>query len=198
MASSPLASGRPRILRRRPAEQEEEIIEHAQTTGKIVWEWNALHSKLFLIFWFLLIEAPRGASPSEQSRRKALALWHTIQSDDLQRKMLLAIIETDKTSNPVNNRLRWILKMADAMAPFRNILVHVPIDFEYDDEDGLEIPMPDVLSSRQNAYFRHLYSNLVSPKFWTTLGDDLLCLMTYTDYIVDYLMTITEPFPMAS
>jgi hypothetical protein len=185
MASSPSVSKRQKILRHRPREQEDDIVDYAQSMGKILWEWNALHSHLFLIFWFLLIEAPRGEMPEEISRRKALALWHTVQSDDLQRKMLLAVLDSTKGLDiKIYRRLRWVLRVTDAIAPYRNTIAHVPMNFEYDETEGLSIPMPDILSSRAIAHSRHIYSNIIASEFWNELGDDLFVLVQYTEMMV--------------
>ncbi len=179
MASYPRLST-PRILRHRP-----DIDEHAQKMGKIIWEWNSLHSHLFLIFWLLLGEHSGDEIPGEPSRQKALALWHTVQSDDLQRKMLLAVANTTKTlDSKIRVRLIWAIKMADVFAPYRNIIAHVPMSFEYEDE--ITFSMPDILSSRPTALRRFIY---MSTDFWNDLADDLFVLGQYTEVIRDALIS---------
>jgi hypothetical protein len=195
MASSPPTPDRPKILRHRPADQEGYIEDYAGGAGKILWEWNALHSSLFLIFWFLLSDASPDKIPDNLSRRRALSLWHTIQSDDLQRKMLISVATTTaQIKKPLLTRLMWVMKSADAIAPYRNVIAHVPMEFELVDEsksDDNFVAMPNTLTARPTSEWRFIYS---PPEFWDDLGDDLFALGQYADLVRRAVWSPDEPF----
>jgi hypothetical protein len=99
---------------------------YAVELGYLAATWNQLHHNLSSLFTLLL---------KSKNERFAQVIWHATDSDFTQRKMLRAIIETDKKLLPMARTLQpthaaeilWILDQIDEkLRHKRNNALHAP------------------------------------------------------------------------
>lgn len=95
--------------------------------GQLATAWNWLHHNLSSLFWLIL---------RARNEHFAQVIWHSTDSDFVQRKMLRAIIEMDQKSMPIQRRLKpdqakaiiYILNEIDNnLRHKRNNAVHAPL-----------------------------------------------------------------------
>src|ERR1700730_4146181 len=97
---------------------------HAHQVGEVVTAWNDLHASFFYLF-----ETLSGAN-HPRSREIAHAIWHSIQSDNTQREMMLrvALVALPPKSRTLA-QVKWLKETADKMAKMRNDPAHTQISF---------------------------------------------------------------------
>jgi hypothetical protein len=159
---------KPRPIRSLPGDFSKEIRAYAARTGLALWAWNTLHANLFLLFWFI---TSRGHGTYHATAHR---LWHTIQSDATQRKMLLNLA-TANLANPLLGNVRWIIQTTNRLSTYRNIAGHTPAVFSpyYEQQ-----PTADPASAREHAHKR--FNEIKHNQFWRLLVGDLISLSTYT------------------
>jgi hypothetical protein len=115
----------PKFSRQRPREHQEIIAPYALNVGRVLWEWNVLHSCFFRIFWAFIGDV--GKIP----RNLSTELWHSTASDDHQRRMVRALTKHHLFDPPrLLNRVTWLLDIADEIGAYRNIATHVSMTIE--------------------------------------------------------------------
>lgn len=121
----------PSIFPERPSAEEiaKNLRPYVAELGLVVYSWNKLQENLAWLFWCVTGIA-NGAIP--------LAIWHSIENDRAQRKMLQvalvaatsALDAKGELKNPrVKNDILWLLKMANSLADQRNDAIHAPYSF---------------------------------------------------------------------
>jgi hypothetical protein len=118
--ASPLAKGRIR----------KQIEPYLQDLALVVASWNELHDELGRLFSIVI----GGGNLS-----LALAVWHTIESDALQRKLIRAALPFSLSDLPrakekgadwvriARDEIKWILDRVDSLRDQRNDAVHSPL-----------------------------------------------------------------------
>ena len=121
---------KPLTYRRRISPQSRySIYEYASLTAETIWAWNRLHSTLLDLFSSLL---EKGGT----KRKEAYAIWHTIQSDSVQRTLLENVAEAALSEKSHKlKQIIWLLKSIGRIAAYRNATVHTPIVFQIIDID---------------------------------------------------------------
>jgi len=89
---------------------------HAMALGRVVCAWNNLHENLGDLF---------SAVIDGHLSERALAAWHSQQSDRAQRTMLKDTAKVALATRPdLLKEIEWLLKRADSMAENRNDAIH--------------------------------------------------------------------------
>ena len=165
-----------RYLKREIKKQEKHekriLVGYASKMGRVLIEWNGLHSTLFLIFWSIIGDA------GHQPRALATNLWNTVSSDDMQRKMLSSVIEDRyHKDKKYLEKARWLLKKVGEFAQYRNIAAHMPMRIEWDGNKPLTTTSID--GTKENSVMKHLILSEKFPDFWNKMALDLRKLDTY-------------------
>jgi hypothetical protein len=143
------------------------IRRYALRTGLALWAWNALHSSVFMLFWYI-------TSPKNSGREFAHGLWHTIQNDTAQREMVRQVAKVRLSDRPaLQERVLWLLKQTDKLGAYRNIAAHTAAVFNPLIEHN-PIASP---SARSAAIAK--FNKVDHAKFWVLLTGDLHALSTY-------------------
>jgi hypothetical protein len=102
--------------------------------GEVGYAYNLLQDNFFRAFIFAVaIERPGGFTNEPEFYSYALALWHVLQNDRLQRQYALTALENIPTKLDIKGgveRLKWAKKMADKLAEYRNLVAHAPMGYE--------------------------------------------------------------------
>jgi hypothetical protein len=169
----PYASGRAKIVRRRPFFHRLILESYGKDIGPVLWEWNTLHVQFFHLFWLIL----------DKPRSQCLELWTASNSDDLQRKMLRAVAYDHRktTKNKIEKRVAreiiWAIDQTNKFAASRNVATHVPMALLRDAGNGKLYPMADALFVRPTSAVRHLF--LTMGQRWKIIAEDLHVLGQY-------------------
>jgi hypothetical protein len=174
---------------RRPAriKSVEAAREYIMVQGEVVNCANLLHDAFYDLFRIAMaLERRDGFAAMIRFQDHALAIWHTIQSDSVQREMAMTAISTVPTNlklEPALQRLRWANRTATTLTTYRNILAHNSIIFAATKVD----PNPEWVAiiggrgSRPSAQQRISLMRGIAP--WRRLAGDLLRLYAYVDSI---------------
>jgi hypothetical protein len=116
---------------------------HALAIGKIVMAWNEYHEIFGEIFAGLFTKSHWETS---------LAIWHCLDSDRTQRKLLRAAAETHLRWNEKGlEELFWLLNKTDSLiAHQRNLGVHAPL-MSITELDGTHKVQPLAMLGNRNA-----------------------------------------------
>ncbi len=107
-----------RISRRIPRHITVAVRQHNRQVGDILWAWNLVQDQLFGLFSYFFAD----------KRHLSSAIWHTIQSDKVQREMLSAIARADLPANSKTfANIKWLLDRIGDLSPLRNDPAHTPI-----------------------------------------------------------------------
>lgn len=116
---------------------------HALAIGKIALAWNEFHETLGELFARLFVKFHHAT---------ALAIWHCLDSDRTQRRLLRAMAETQLKSNRRGlEELVWLLNQTDQMlSEQRNVGIHAPL-MSFTDTDGTHKMLPLSQFGNRNA-----------------------------------------------
>lgn len=115
----------------------------------------------------------------------AYAIWHMFQSDKSQREMVLAVAAAIYPPRSLLlKQIRWLLRMADKIAPYRNAAVHVPTYFVEYLPGRANALMLDEVSAREQARIRLELAG-AGKRFWTAMAGDLFVLGQFAFALVD-------------
>jgi hypothetical protein len=119
--------------------------EHALAIGKIAMAWNEFHELLGVLFASLFTKSHYVTT---------LAIWHCLDNDRTQRKLLRAAAETHLHWNKKGlEELLWLLNKTDhILSNQRNVGIHAPLNalFERDGEQFLfPVPGPGNRNAKQ-------------------------------------------------
>lgn len=175
---------RKHVLSRRINRQfSKEIRQYATRTGLALWSWNSLHGNMFLIFWFLT------ARGHDFYHETAYSMWHAIQNDSTQREMLLNVANAELSkNNRLLAKIRWLVKIANQLAHYRNIAAHTHAIFS---PQFQIIPVADATASREAA--RKRFNEIKHDQFWRSLSGDLNSLSLYARAIAFHILGWNDP-----
>jgi hypothetical protein len=178
---APNKPNRSRLDRIRPADERELFADYAANVGAIVAEWAVLHSALFILFWVFVGDRGRRA------RDLATELWNSAPSDTAQRRMLGIIANNGLINDRANlTKVEWLLKAVDDLSAYRNIVAHVPIEFQ--ERRGKTQLMDRIDGVRRAAGLRRLYVEYQEGEFWNKLSSDLYVLSQYTEHLAAHIV----------
>jgi hypothetical protein len=97
------------------------IEAYCAKVGEVVYEWNDLHEKLAQLF----------AVVRDGDRQKALAKWHSLETDRAQRKKLRNAVDNARADfwkklPEARGDLTWLLARVDELAEDRHDAIHSP------------------------------------------------------------------------
>jgi hypothetical protein len=168
---------------------------HTHELGYLALAWNQLHHNLSLIFGFLL---------KSQDRYAAQAIWHSLESDFTQRKMLRALLTLD-TQLPFPQRMPlpktqreeilWILNQIDNdLRHKRNNAIHAPLTLARMVENGKVKPLVEAHLNPQNPRAHPLRGRDLLQEF-RSYADHAEMLATYSSAIRRALTVEKVPWP---
>ncbi|MCK1639112.1 hypothetical protein IVA95_16245 [Bradyrhizobium sp. 157] len=116
---------------------------HALAVGKIALAWNEFHETLGELFARLFVK---------HHHATALAIWHCLDSDRTQRRLLRAMAETQLQWNKKGlEELIWLLNQTDRiLSEQRNVGVHAPL-MSFTETDGTHKMLPLSMYGNRNA-----------------------------------------------
>jgi hypothetical protein len=175
-------SDRPKLVRQRKPEHTQLIAPYALNVGKVLWEWNALHTALFRMSWVFIGDG--GKIPRDLST----GIWHLFQSDDYQRRLLSVYAEHLLIQAPsIVRRIRWLLRTIDEIAEYRNLAAHVPLAIsEYSSGPFISAEIDGLKRVRG---IKHLLISMEKKDFWESVASDLYILNQYADCLTSWLVT---------
>jgi hypothetical protein len=172
-----------KLARQRKPEHAKLIAPHALSVGKVLWEWNALHTKLFRMSWVFIGDG--GKVP----RNLSTGIWHLFQSDDYQRRLLSVYAEHLLVKVPsILKRIRWLLKAIDEIAEYRNIAAHVSMGISETSSVGPYISA-EIDGLRTVRGLKLVLISMEKKDFWESLAADLYVLNQYADCLTLWLVT---------
>jgi hypothetical protein len=121
----------------------------------------------------------------------ALAIWHVVKSDRVQRDLALTALENLPTTLNLKEgieRLKWAQKQTDKLADYRNLIVHAPMQFSYPFSevlggDTLPTPIPKIGSVSTKPINVRRLRLIKSARFWKALRNDFMNLGDYVDFV---------------
>jgi septum formation topological specificity factor MinE len=161
--------------------------------GRVMFEWNALHTALFRTFVLLLGDAGDGTAPPGSPGSLATELWTTAPSDAAQRKLLLIVAKDRQAKNPMLfQKIKWLIGIMEVLSEYRNIAAHLAIEFN---ESGTHLG-PARFVVRQTAVVKQVIVEYKHQNLWDHLANDLYLLSQYTWYInYNMVMPSISPLP---
>src|ERR1700733_3093097 len=152
--------------------------------GEVLYAYNRLQENFFSAFMFAMAsERPNGFSHNPDIYSYALTLWHSFQSDRLQRDFVLIALENIPTGLKIKEgveRLEWAKKQVDRLSHYRNIITHTPMTYA-PTKDMMKrlalVPRIGGVSTKSKDSDRLL--QIKSVRFWKTIRNDLLNLNDY-------------------
>jgi hypothetical protein len=173
---------RPKLARHRKPEHERLIAPHALSVGKVLWEWNALHTALFRMSWAFIGDG--GKIPRDLST----GVWHLFQSDDYQRKLISVYAEHLLVQTPsILGRIRWLLKAINEIAEYRNIAAHVTMGISEHSSVGPYITA-EIDGLRRVKGIKLVLISMEKKDFWEAVASDLYVLIQYADSLMFWLV----------
>jgi len=120
---------------------------HALAIGKIAMAWNEFHELLGSLFANLF---------TKSHYLTTLAIWHCLDSDRTQRKLLRAAAETylgQRIDKKGLEELLWLLNKTDTLlSQQRNLRIHAPLNALFEADGGhklLPVPGPGNRNAKQ-------------------------------------------------
>jgi hypothetical protein len=159
--------------------------------GRVLFEWNILHSSFFRMFWAFIGDG--GKIP----RNLSTELWHSTASEDHQRRMIRVMAKNvlvGKTA--MLRRVLWLLDTADEIAAYRNIAAHFSMTINVSGFDGRPNLQLEIDGVRRTAALKHIFiTSRVKSGFWDDLAGDLFVLSQYADVLQFLLAHQAQPPP---
>ncbi len=172
-------------LHRKNSSKHQAVIDaYAIQTGRVLWEWNQLHSELLALFASMF---------NGPSFLMVSAIWHSAGMDSSQRKLLLEVAAPRFWDQPKHfERIRWLVRMIDNLSSYRNIAAHLPMLVEGEEEYFL---MPDQQASKRATAIRGLLMHMKRDQLWDKIASDLLVLNQYARLVGYAIAFPNEPLP---
>jgi hypothetical protein len=173
-------ASRSKLARHRKPEHAKVIAPYALSVGKVLWEWNALHTALFRMSWAFIGDG--GKIPRDLST----GVWHLFQSDDYQRRLISVYAEHMLVRVPsILKRIRWLLKAIDEIAEYRNIATHVTMGIS---EYG-PVVTAETDGVKAAKVIKTVMISMEKKDFWESVASDLYVLNQYADCLTIWLVT---------
>jgi len=173
-------------LHRKNSPKHQALIDaYAIQTGRVLWEWNQLHSELLALFASLF---------NGPSFLMVSGIWHSAGMDSSQRKLLLEVAAPRFWDQPKHfERIRWLVRMIDSLSSYRNIAAHLPMLVEGTDTHFL---MPDQHGAKRANTVRALLLHMKRDDLWNKIASDLLVLTQYARLVGYAIAFPDEPLPL--
>jgi hypothetical protein len=164
---------------------------HTLAQGEVVHAANLLQDAFFALFRLALsLERPDEFAAQARFYNHALAIWHIIQADGLQRDMALAAISTVPTSLKLDRAIKglaWAKRRADRLAAYRNLIAHSPVMFQYAEKGKRRGLFPVFGGHSLRPVHKTRLDLIEGLGFWQMLRDDLLRLTAYVDGVTFWI-----------
>ena len=151
-----------------PKELADAACEFATPVGEVMWAWNYCHSNFASLFCIII--TPHNLAVGH-------AIWHSLQSDHIQRAQLISAARIVLSKNkPMLRRIEWAIRSADSLSTIRNDAAHVSTAF------STHLPVPIVVPSPSGtapSRLRRLREHRDLQKRFETLRGDLIALSGY-------------------
>ena len=168
-----------KLEKARSTREVEIINRHSLKMGRVLWEWNHLHSQLLGVFCVML----PGNSIGDASE-----IWHSFGADSAQRKMLLEMSKTHFWDNKkAYERLKWIMQAIQDLSAYRNIAAHLPMEIG-DSQGPDDLLMPQSMTVKRVNALRIIFASLDRNMFWEDISTDLFLLVQYVRHFMAYLI----------
>ena len=157
-------------------------------TGPVLWAWNEFHSMLQVLFTQLVQSGSWDVSA---------AIWHSAATDSNQRQLLLATAEARlESKNRMLARIRWVVKIADKLAEYRNLAAQLPMTVQGDAFGESEpVLMPDRLTTKRSKALKAIIIYFRRRKFWQVLAGDIYVLDQYVHLLCLEFLHPNERLP---
>jgi hypothetical protein len=159
--------------------------------GRVLFEWNILHSSFFRIFWAFIGDG--GKIPRDLSTE----LWHSTTSEEHQRRMIRVMAKNVLVGKrAMLRRILWLLDIADDIAAYRNIAAHFSMTIAASAFDGRPTLKLELDGMRRTAALKHMFVTYREESgFWDCLAGDLYILSQYADVLQFLLVHKAQPPP---
>jgi len=175
-----LRTAKRKLSRRVPKLIQSSARKHARQIGEIALAWNALQDALFVLFWAIATEN------RYEDYHKAHAIWHTLQSDRLQRELLMAVANANlNLPKRLVGHLKWVVERTAKLSEFRNDAIHTPVRF-VPLTSGQAIPIPAEISARKQAVER--LRQTPTAQTWRRVRGDLIVLADFCNAIYGHIV----------
>ncbi len=179
-----------KLPRERPAEQLALLQPRAVQIGRLIFEWAALHTELFGMFWLFVGD---GGKPP---RSLATDLWISAPSDTAQRRMLGTFATHHLVGDRANrDRVNWLLRAIDELSTYRNIAAHLAMEF--DERAGRPRMAIAIDGVRRAAALRNVFTEWDNPSFWPNVVCDVYALAQYANLLTTHIFAknLRGPLP---
>lgn len=115
---------RVRVPRKIPPEIKGPVRSFAVAIGELLWASSQTHAAFANVFSVLV---------AKENLNIGFSIWHVVQSDNIQRQMLAALVDAKFSENSkMYTSLIWAKKKADDLAEMRNDAAHMATAFRTD------------------------------------------------------------------
>lgn len=153
--------------------------------GEVIYAANLLQDAFFRVFLAAIgLDRPDRLDMLIRYNDHALAIWHTVPSDSLQREMACSAISTVPVEINLTGaikRIKWAKDRAIKLGGYRNILAHSPVTFRATPLNGRIEWLPYLGGHGTRPTHREKLDMVEGISLWNALRDDLLNL---SDYVV--------------
>ena len=135
----------PRSRRRLRRYTDRRFAPYVSALGQLALAWNDLQESLAELFMTLMMNGPPKAGDFVDYR--PLWIWHSIQSDRSQRKMLKEVIEHSKIDwgrPDLKRDADWLISKAIALEDRRNDAIHSPLFLPFESALGPPRVLPSL------------------------------------------------------
>lgn len=170
-----------------PVRSVEAARQYITVQGEVVNCANLLHDAFYHVFLIAMaLERPDGYAAIITFNDHALAIWHVIQSDSLQRDMAMAAISTVPTKlklAPALRRLKWASNSANTLTSYRNILAHNSIIFSATKPGPKPEWVPIIGGRGSRPQHQRRIGMMRGIASWRQLASDLMTLYAYVEQV---------------
>jgi hypothetical protein len=161
--------------------------EHLIVLGEVTHAASLVQDSFYRVFALAIsLERPDKFGAGIRFHDHALAIWHSVQSDQQQREMAMAALTSVPTKlklKPVIARLTWAKTQMVALSGYRNLLAHNPVMFSGKPKGKRGVVwVPSFGGYSTRPLHKKRLELIGGLRFWRTLRNDLLAL---SDYVKD-------------
>jgi hypothetical protein len=170
-----------------PVRSVEAARQYITVQGEVVNCANFLHDAFYQVFLIAMaLERSEGYAAIITFNDHALAIWHVIQSDSLQRDMAMEAISTVPTKlrlGPALRRLKWASAAARTLTSYRNILAHNSIIFSVTKPGPKPQWVPIIGGRGSRPQHQRRIDMMRGIASWRRLAADLMWLYWYVENV---------------
>lgn len=156
--------------RKIPQDFQGPLDEISKDIGEVVWAWNYCHSAFHRLFGLLV---------NPQVNTIGFTVWHEIQNDSTQRKMLLTAARAALKKHPRKclAAIEWAVERTDKLGTKRNDVIHLATGIQVSTKRFVT----DAISARPNRVKK--YGNEPVHTDLPLLRGDLMAMANYVNAI---------------